>query len=206
MAQLRSGHRPRRTAQVAAAYKAHRDVQRRRADSWGLDPSLAAVNSYATGGHVLLDNPFPYDVEPGITHYVLWANPGSTLQADVDAAWLALSGGGARAALDAMGIRDDDAVHVLVNAEGHRSVRHIPHAHVFVCGDALDCPVSHPAWKAAGCALITPARPAPLAAAHRGQRGAPTAETGDNDWRPIQMTEDCSEPTVQGLSAIWMIS
>ena len=71
MAQLRAGRRGRRSEAVAAAYRRHRRMRRLRADGWGLDPSLAPIASFATGGSCILRNPFPYHTATTVEHFVL---------------------------------------------------------------------------------------------------------------------------------------
>ena len=159
MAQLRAGKRGRRSTSVAAAYRVHQRLRRLRAGGWGLDPSLAAVASFATGDCCILRNPFPYYTATNGEHFVLWLNPGG----DVEAAWRSLENGGAWPALASMDIAKTDATYVRVNKPEHRSIKHIPHAHVFIHTGLTD-----PAWLAAVASArsaddqIAAARPPPM--------------------------------------------
>ena len=121
---LRNGRRPRRSPEVAARYKAHKE----RARAAGQDPLLSLQRKlegeWEADGTALLPNPFPYDIHG--EHHVLWFRPQGNGRPDWNAKAMHQR---ARAALRRHGIGAEAVLQI--NDAAHRSVPSIAHMHVF---------------------------------------------------------------------------
>lgn len=109
---------PARSPDVQARYEAHRAQLRAEGISLA-DHIKATVFKNSTSPAVVTENTFPYDVEPGIQHLLLWSNPavtrslGQTLPPPYNTI-------------------PADRIALVRNSKQSQSVPELPHVHLFV--------------------------------------------------------------------------